>query len=172
MLVGKNVNLRTFDLEDLEFVWRWGNDLEFMGPFEPVEQFSRLEAESWLREMPKDEHWFIIETKEGEKVGQMVAKPEGPHYGIGYRVIPSARGKGSCAEAVKILVDFLFLSKNLVRVQAQTNPENVASQKVLEGAGFVREGLIRKAIYARGAWLDGIQYGILREDWGEPKILK
>ena len=37
------------------------------------------------------------------------------------------------------MVDHLFLSKDIARVQAQTDPGNVASQKVLEKAGFKKE---------------------------------
>ncbi len=172
MLLGERVNLRAFDLDDLDFIWRWGNDLDYMGPFEQVEQFSRLEAEKWLREIPNDECWFIVEDKAEGKVGQIVARPEGPHYAIGYRILPAERGKGYCTEAVKILVDYLFLSKTIVRVQAQTNPENTASIRVLEKAGFVREGKMRKALYACGRWLDGLMYSILREEWKGPEILK
>jgi RimJ/RimL family protein N-acetyltransferase len=69
------------------------------------------------------------------------------------------------------MVDFLFLSKNTVRVQAKTNPRNVASQRVLEKAGFTREGVIRKDVFIRGQWQDGVLYSILREEWKEPRIL-
>jgi RimJ/RimL family protein N-acetyltransferase len=41
-------------------------------------------------------------------------------------------GKGYCTEAAKILVDYLFLSKSIVRVQTHTDVRNLASQRVLE----------------------------------------
>jgi RimJ/RimL family protein N-acetyltransferase len=72
---------------------------------------------------------------------------------------------------VKILVDYLFLSKSIVRIQAKANPRNVASQRVLEKAGFKKEGLIRKDVFVRGQWQDGVLYSILREEWKEPKVL-
>lgn len=43
--------------------------------------------------------------------------------------------------------------------------------RVLEKAGFTKEGLIRKSVFIRGEWRDGILYSILREDWKEPRIL-
>jgi RimJ/RimL family protein N-acetyltransferase len=58
-----------------------------------------------------------------------------------------------------------------VRIQAETNPRNIASQRVLEKAGFTREGLVRKSIFIRGQWEDGLLYSILREEWNEPTIL-
>jgi RimJ/RimL family protein N-acetyltransferase len=48
---------------------------------------------------------------------------------------------------------------------------NLASQKVLEKAGFKREGILRKSAFERGEWRDFYVYSILREEWKEPKIL-
>jgi RimJ/RimL family protein N-acetyltransferase len=90
---------------------------------------------------------------------------------IGYALIPTERGNGFCTEAVKIMVDYLFMSKDTVRIQAATTLENKASQKVLEKIGFQREGTIRKGIFLWGNWADLHLYGMLREEWKEPKIL-
>jgi RimJ/RimL family protein N-acetyltransferase len=69
------------------------------------------------------------------------------------------------------MVDYLFLSKNIERIQAQTDVRNVGSQKVLEKAGFKKEGTIRKLFFLRGQLRDACLYSILREEWKEPKIL-
>jgi RimJ/RimL family protein N-acetyltransferase len=68
-------------------------------------------------------------------------------------------------------VDYLFLSKPLVRIQAHTNVKNTASQRALENAGFTKEGIVRKRIFVRGNWRDEFLYSILREEWKEPRIL-
>jgi RimJ/RimL family protein N-acetyltransferase len=69
------------------------------------------------------------------------------------------------------MLDYLFLSKNIVRIQARTDLRNVASQKILEKAGFKKEGVVRKSSFVRGEWRDRYLYSILREEWKEPKIL-
>jgi RimJ/RimL family protein N-acetyltransferase len=69
------------------------------------------------------------------------------------------------------MVDYLFLSRDTARIQAHTDPRNVASQKVLEKVGFNKEGTIRKFMFMRGEWRDAYIYSILREEWKEPKIL-
>jgi ribosomal-protein-alanine N-acetyltransferase len=69
------------------------------------------------------------------------------------------------------MVDYLFLSNSIGRIQAQTDVKNVGSQKVLEKAGFKMEGTIRKPFFLRGQLRDSILYSILREEWKEPKIL-
>lgn len=87
-------------------------------------------------------------------------------------MIPTERRKGYCTEAVEIMVDYLFLSKDMVRIQAHTDVRNIVSQKVLEHAGFRREGTIRKSSFVRGEWRDMFLYSILREEWKEPRILE
>jgi RimJ/RimL family protein N-acetyltransferase len=86
-------------------------------------------------------------------------------------MIPNERGKGYCTEAVRIIIDYLFLSRDVVRIQAQTETGNLASQKVLEKAGFKKEGTMRKCDFSRGELRDTHLYSILREEWKEPKIL-
>jgi ribosomal-protein-alanine N-acetyltransferase len=81
------------------------------------------------------------------------------------------RGKGYGTEATKLLVDYLFLSKNLIRIQAHTDARNMVSQKTLQNVGFTKEGIIRKSVFARGEWRDRALFSILREEWKEPKIL-
>jgi len=69
------------------------------------------------------------------------------------------------------MVDYLFLSKETVRIQASADPRNVASQRVLEKVGFKKEGTLRKSLFLKGKWTDLSVYSILREEWKEPKIL-
>jgi aminoglycoside 6'-N-acetyltransferase len=90
---------------------------------------------------------------------------------IGYDLIPSQRGKGYGTEAVQIIVDHLFLTKDIVRIQAVTNVGNKPSQRILEKTGFTKEGTLRKVGYVEGEWTDAYIYSILREEWREPKIL-
>lgn len=70
-----------------------------------------------------------------------------------------------------MIVDYLFLSKDIVRVQAETHPENLASQRILIKAGFQKEGIIRKSFFSRGVWRDTALYSVLKEEWKEPKII-
>jgi RimJ/RimL family protein N-acetyltransferase len=170
MLEGRIVNLRVMEPEDVPLIVEWANDPDFGGEFEPLEQVSLHEIRKWLDGLSPDEKWFFIEKKDGIKVGQIMYAPVGRHFVIGYRMLPTERNKGYCTEAIQLIVDFLFLSRDIVRIQAETNPQNEASQRVLEKAGFTKEGVRRKAVFIRGQWHDGVLYSILREDWREPKI--
>jgi ribosomal-protein-alanine N-acetyltransferase len=174
LLEGKNVNLRVMEKEDLPLIAEWFSSPEVFGEYNPLRQMSRTDAEKMF-ENPFELKPFFIEKKDGSKIGFVahfyVLHVAGRQLEIGYSLVPSERGKGYCTEAAKIMVDYLFLSKESMRIQAQTDPRNVASQKVLEKIGFKKEGTLRKNFFMRGEWRDAYLYSILREEWKEPKIL-
>jgi len=171
LLEGRTVNLRVAEKEDLLFIGEWRTNQEFQGEYNLLIQESKDELAKRYDSFHPEEGWFLIERKDGIKIGLMVLELEGGVQEIGYGIIPNERRKGYCTEAVKIAVDYLFLSKPLVRIQAHTNVKNTASQRVLEKAGFRKEGIVRKRIFVRGNWRDEFLYSILREEWKEPKIL-
>jgi ribosomal-protein-alanine N-acetyltransferase len=170
VLEGKTVNLRVVEKEDLLFLKEWRNNLEFTGQFQSVSQETMKDLEKQYGDLV-DEKWFFIEKKDGTKIGTMSHKSVFKIQEIGSALLPSERGKGYCSEAVMIMVDYLFLSKDIPRIQAHTDARNVPAQKVLEKAGFKKEGTFRKEYFVRGEWRDSCIFAILREDWKEPKIL-
>ena len=168
---GKAVSLRVAEREDLPIIGEWRNNLAFQGEHNLLIQEPRVELEKRYDGFRPDEKWFLIEKKDGAKIGLVVLELEGGVQEIGYGIIPKERGKGYGTEAAKIIVDYLFLSKPIARIQAHTGVKNWASQRVLEKTDFVREGTVRKRIFVRGEWRDEFLYSILREEWKEPKIL-
>jgi len=116
---------------------------------------------------------FIIQKKDRTRIGVINHLFNQPYRlkEISYFLIPSERGKGYGTEAVQLMVDYLFLSQSIFRIQAITNVGNKASQRVLEKAGFTIEGTIRKLRFVRGVLTDYYLHSILREEWKEPKIL-
>jgi ribosomal-protein-alanine N-acetyltransferase len=172
LLEGENVNLRVVEKEDLPLLSEWWNSPEFSGVYNPLdEQQSKKDIEKQYEQLTSEKLWFLILKKDGSKIGFLSMRKSVFGWQIGYVLVPSERGKGYCTEAVKIAVDYLFLSKDIVRVQAGAFIENVASHRVLEKAGFQREGKIRKGLFAWGNWADLYLFSILREEWKEPKIL-
>jgi RimJ/RimL family protein N-acetyltransferase len=172
VLEGKNVNLRIMEKEDLPLLNEWWNNPEFAGRYNPLlEQESKADIEKRYEKRGSDRMWFLIVRKDGNNIGYFGMGLVGPYWEIGYVLISSERGKGYCTEAVKIAVDYLFMSKDILRIQATTHIENVASQRILEKAGFQKEGKIRKGMFAWGNWADLYLYSILREEWKEPRIL-
>ncbi|HVP27234.1 MAG TPA: GNAT family protein [Candidatus Bathyarchaeia archaeon] len=175
MLEGINVNLRVMEKEDLPLFVEWLNDPEVFGEYNPLRQVSKTEVEKDFEKGTIEIMDFIVEKKDGSKIGLIchftLVHPAGKILEIGYSLVPNERGKGYGTEAVKIMVDYLFLSKDVTRVQACTDTRNLASQKVLEKAGFKKEGTMRQYLFMRGQQRDACLYSILRKEWKEPKIL-
>jgi len=166
VITGERVDLKPFGLDDLEFLHRWNNDPEYVGEYEPQEQVTGEELMEWLLEEKPGQLWYIIQTKDGRKVGQMVARErEDNSLQIGYRVTPPARNQGYCTAAVTTIVNNLFSETDTERIIAEANPENTASIRVLEKAGFVRAGYKRKAVMINGVWMDGVIYELKKGDW-------
>ena len=169
------MNLRVMEKEDLPLITEWCNNIEFGGEYLRPLQMSRAEIEKSGESTLFETKVFIIEKKDGSKIGHIwhfnMLAPYAKMQEIGYALVPSERGKGYCTEATQLMVDCLFLSKDIARIQATTHTKNVASQKVLEKVGFKREGTMRKCYFNRGEWTDMFIFSILREEWKEPKIL-
>jgi len=84
---------------------------------------------------------------------------------IGVALFPEHRGRGIGTEAQRQLVDYLFATTPVHRIQAGTEAGNVAEQRALERVGFRREGVQRGLYFRAGEWRDGVMYGLLRDDW-------
>ncbi len=173
LLEGKTVNLRPLEKEDISFWHKWASnvDSEYFFP----SQRSIAELEKALSEPgPHEFKDFLIEKKDGTKIGLIThfhaLHPMGKTVEIGAYLIPNERRKGYGTEATQLMVDYLFLSKEVPCIQATTHIEN-PSQKALEKVGFRREGVMRKRSFIRGEWTDIVLLSILREEWKKPKIL-
>ena len=83
--------------------------------------------------------------------------------GVGYWLAPEARGHGYATAAVRAVARWAFDYLGLGRLEIVTHPDNVASQRVAERCGFVREGLLRSHMLIRstGQRRDSLVYGLL-----------
>ena len=179
MLEGRVVDLRAVERDDVDFRVECRNSVEFWGEYANiVQQLSRSE---WLKRFDNpsnldiltEKKGFIIQKKDGTRIGVINHWINQPSrmMEISYAIIPTERRKGYGTEAVQLIVDYLFMSRDLVRIEAITNVRNKPSQRVLEKAGFRNEGTIRRSYFIRGEWRDHYLYSILREEWKEPKVL-
>jgi RimJ/RimL family protein N-acetyltransferase len=86
------------------------------------------------------------------------------NFEIGICVFPDHRARGIGTEAQRQLVDHLFATTPVHRLQAKTELGNLAEERALERVGFTREGVLRGYGFRDGQWRDGVVYGLLRGD--------
>ena len=86
---------------------------------------------------------------------------------IGYIMGSQGWGQGYMHEALSALLDYGFTEMNLNRVEADTDPRNERSARLLERLGFSKEGLFRERFIVDGEVSDSAMYGLLRRDWNQ-----
>jgi len=108
---------------------------------------------------------FVITDDDGELLGRItlsgVTRGALQSCALGYWVRADRTRQGHATRAVGLAVDHAFGRLGLHRVQAETLPENTASQRALERNGFVRYGLAPQYIHIDGAWRDHVMFQLL-----------
>jgi RimJ/RimL family protein N-acetyltransferase len=84
---------------------------------------------------------------------------------IGYCLASAAWGRGYMCEALQELVRYGFLELDLHRIEADIDPRNAASERLLRRLGFVEEGLLRERWIVNGEISDSCFFGLLRTEW-------
>ena len=88
---------------------------------------------------------------------------------IGYVIGRAYWNRGYATEAVTALVNYLFKSYPINRVECCTSTENLASIRMAEKCGFVREGVLRGLVFVAGVHVDDVVLSIVRADWARAR---
>jgi RimJ/RimL family protein N-acetyltransferase len=132
-------------------------------PYE--EKHARAFLEDSLRRFDSGEGYgfAVLDAETGALAGSIAIKMQPFSSGhIGYWVAREARGRGVATTALKILSRWAVDGLGLKRLELVTDPENLASQRVAEKAGFRREGIMRSALeYQDGRRTDSVLFSLL-----------
>jgi RimJ/RimL family protein N-acetyltransferase len=130
-------------------------------PEELLEEVGRSEAE------PRLHGRFVLEV-EGERAGVLAFEVANRRsrvvYLYGIMLDPAYRGRGLADAATTLLVRHLVFALDYHRVQLEVYGFNERALRHFERVGFVREGVRRKAYRRHGDWVDGVLFGLVRED--------
>lgn len=94
-------------------------------------------------------------------IGYYRMQPENYRAEIGYMLLLDFHGKGIISEAVNRLITYGFDDLKLHSIEAVIDPENIASEKVLQKCGFVKEAHLKEAEFYEGKFLDKVIYSLL-----------
>ena len=84
---------------------------------------------------------------------------------IGYALLPKFQNKGLCSEALKAILDVAFNQFNFHSLEADVNPANNPSIKLITKMGFVKEAHFRENYFFKNAFLDSAIYSLLKKDY-------
>ena len=169
-----NVRIRRATVDDLDFLVELANheDIEpFMSARRPRDRESLLEEIQRSEREPLETGRFVIEAAEGEdwkRAGSMGFDARNQRSKIanlgGLATHPDFRGRRLADEAARQFQRHLLYELGFHRLQLECYSFNDRAIRHAERVGFVREGVKRKAYLRHGEWVDGIMFGLLKED--------
>ncbi len=152
---------------------------EFLTPWEPLWAADELSRASfrrrvrhYLRDLREDVGYalFIFAASTGTLVGGLtlcnVRRGVTQSCMLGYWIGAKYANRGYMTAALRTVIPFVFDSLELHRLEAACLPSNTASVRLLERAGFKREGLARRYLRINGVWQDHLLYALLDSDTG------
>jgi [ribosomal protein S5]-alanine N-acetyltransferase len=84
---------------------------------------------------------------------------------LGYYAHVDFAGQGLMSEGIRLGIGYAFSTLGLHRIEANIQPENVASLRLIKRLGFTKEGYSRRYLYINGEWLDHERWALTVEDW-------
>jgi RimJ/RimL family protein N-acetyltransferase len=173
LVLDRDIRLRQATLDDVELLTLWSSSPSHTGEFN---DFGLARQRPYPELITKNEligpngGTLMVERFAGKKAIGTVSwrqvrygpTPESAAWNIGISLIPEMRGLGYGSLAQRLLTDYLFATTSVNRIEAGTDVENLAEQRSLEKAGFIREGVLRGAQYRAEAWHDLVIYAVVR----------
>lgn len=134
----KRLLLRPMAMERLEEKVSGDPDPEMRKAYGEMLALCRQKPEEYLWAIP----WEMVLKKEQLPVGDLCFKgaPKRGAVELGYGIGKDYEGRGLTTEAVGAMLDWAFAQKDVYAVEAETAPDNLASQKILEHHKFVPAG--------------------------------
>lgn len=153
-------------LSDEETVRFWGRPM--MTELSQAETYTR-ENLQWM----EDGHclyWGLEEKTSGRMIGTCTLfrlDSDNRRGEIGYLLNRAYWQQGLMSEALECVIAYAFGELKLHRLEADTDPDNIASIRILERFGFQREGLFRDRWLINGRWCDSLMLGLVSGQAGK-----
>ena len=168
---GEKVLLRAIELDDANVLQQMINDEEIeqmmWGHSFPV---ARHQQVKWIENLLNEKSVFraMIDVA-GATVGTIILSNIDMWNGNAEIHIKLAnaceRDKGYGTDAVTALVSYAFNELRLNCIYCRIKEDNIASQKLFEKCGFVKEGCLRSRVYRNGRFYDFYEYSVLKSEY-------
>lgn len=174
-LESPRLRLRWLERRDVDDLYAVFSDREVMRYWPWPAYTERAQAEALLAEIEalfREGHlyqWGVVRREDDRVIGTItLSSIDRTHLRakLGCALSRAHWGRGFAVEAAGRLLDFAFGPLGLHRIEADVDPRNVHSLRLLERLGFVREGLLRERWRVGGEVQDGALYGLLAREWG------
>ena len=169
MLLGSRISLGPIVPADFTSLFCWANDVDavrFDTAYRPIDLVQHTQ---WCEQIGKDATLVVFAVRKLNdpaiigyvKLSNISAVHRCADFGI--RVgIEANRGQGYGKEATALALSFCWNHLNLNRVQLIVFGHNTRAARAYAACGFEQEGLLRRAAFVNGAWIDLVVMAALR----------
>jgi RimJ/RimL family protein N-acetyltransferase len=164
--------LRPWRLEDAPAVFAICQDPEIARwvtipqPFGPADADAFIDNAVTMWRTGTGAPFAIVEAADDRILGAVTRfGPEGHQATFGLWLAPEARGRGVGTRALRLLADWTFATTEVIRIDCFIMVGNEPSERMVERAGFQREGVLRAwDVHHDGVPVDCVAYSLLRSD--------
>lgn len=173
-LTGRRVRLRGPRADDADAVFTLFSDPDVMRYWSRPPMTVRAEAEGLIDEIGEafstrsGFNWMIVQPEDDVVIGTAALfrfEPRHRRAEIGYSLRSDHWGRGLATEAVTVMLDWAIRTLGLHRVEADIDPRNAGSRRILARLGFASEGVLRERYFVGDEVSDTELFGLLAEDW-------
>jgi RimJ/RimL family protein N-acetyltransferase len=161
--------LKTFTTADIDDFMEWATDDEVTKYMMWNSYTSRSDAEDFFKNVVENHPWFKAICLGKKVIGSITLdKGKGAHgckAELGYVISRKYWSNGFATLAINLAIQKGFEDLGVERIEAFVEPSNIASQRVLEKNGFVKEGYLRNFIIQKGVVKDRLVYAILKSGY-------
>jgi len=167
-LVGKHTYIRSATAEDIAQTHHWflHSNPEMLTDEQIDLETASAAAEAFKKEEKgaRAQRFVIVRQKDNMPVGRVRffdLNTMNRSTRVDMLVDPEERRKGYALEATRLLCNYLYRHRGLNKIYAQVCSLNGGAVKLLEEAGFKRDGVLRHQYYVKGELHDGFLYSML-----------
>lgn len=173
-LEGERLRLRAPMAEDIDPLFALFSDPEVMRYWSRGPMVERAEALAYIQSIIEGYerrdllNWIVADRASDGMLGTCTLYDLQPRHlraGVGYALAPSWQGRGLAREAVALALDWGFLTLGLARIEADVEPRNLPSSRLLLALGFRHEGRLRQRFATHCEIQDSDVYGLLATEW-------
>jgi [ribosomal protein S5]-alanine N-acetyltransferase len=136
------------------------------GPFTDLDTFRTFLLARNSDGGDKSRIWIVVPRSGGDPVAHLGKFERGEGVTeFGYMVLPGHTRLGIARECSEALITHLFREESYARIFADTDPRNLASNRLLQSLGFTREAHLRSAMKTHIGWCDTWLWGMLADEW-------
>ncbi len=169
-LLGKNINLRALEPEDLDFLFSVENNESFWEISSTQVPFSKYILQKYIENAHQDiyeakQYRFVICDSKNIPIGMIDLfdfSPQHQRIGVGLLITSEHQSKGYGAEALELVIDYTFTYLNVHQIFANISSTNTKSISLFEKFNFKEVGIKKDWIYSNNTFKDEILYQLIK----------